>query len=485
MYLFSMRKLLKRLVKWGTIGVVAVVALGLLIHLPLNWMAKRSVERQLEVLRGKGIPTSPEELMAYLDGGPERPDITALIWEQGEVLADLEDEAYAASSEILPISGSLCVPPGGTMSEETLLAMRTFLNKAKPSLDILAPMLDQQPVVHDIDWVDPMGWANPDMISIPMRTLVRTISVFILESSHRGDYETAGQWLSRGYEATFAMRNDSGLINGMAVSSLETLISIAFDDAIKRGELPEDHLRHLQRRLIAASDTSLLRDSLYGEIQKYRHQAALWRFEWNAVRADIKFMETVGERQFGWRDWLKIFSEAPEAARDVFGGGVSWNEAFVLEANGKLIDATALGWPELTDAWRNAEEWIKGDSRFERFQVSISLGVNLTVLNHFERHAAGTALTATACGVELYIAEHGAPPESLDALSESHLPAGLNDPHTGRPFLYERLPDGYTLRSEHARECGETGETEDETCRNACSLSDLILTVQRPGLGLE
>ncbi len=457
----------------------------MLIHLPLNWMAKRSVGRQLEVLRGKGIPTSPEELMAYLDGGPDRPDITTSIWEQGEVLADLEDEAYAASSEVLPISGYLCVPPGGTMSEKTLLAMRTFLNKAKPSLDILAPMLDQQPVVQDIDWVDPMGWANPDMISIPMRTLIRTMMILVLEASHRGDYENAGQWLSRGFAATFAMRSDSGLINGMTVSSSESFILIAFDDAIRRVQLPEDHLRHLQRRLIAASDTTLLRDSLYGEIQTYRHQAALRRFEWNAVRALIKFTETVGERQLGWWDWWELLSEVPEEARDVFGGGVSWDEAFVLEAYGKLVDATALGWPEITDAWRNAEEWIKGNSRFDKFQVSVNLGVNLNTLNLFERNAAQSALAATACGVELYIAEHGVPPESLNALSEFHLPAGLNDPHTGRPFLYERLPDGYTLRSEHARECGEAGETEDETCRNACSLSNLILTVQRPGLGLE
>lgn len=94
----------------------------------------------------------------------------------------------------------------------------------------------------------------------------------------------------------------------------------------------------------------------------------------------------------------------------------------------------------------------------------------------------GSALAGTACGVELYIAQHGAPPESLEALGASHLPDGLEDPHTVRPFLYERLPDGYTLRSEHARECGEAGETEDETCRDACSISDLVLEVRRPEL---
>ena len=53
-------------------------------------------------------------------------------------------------------------------------------------------------------------------------------------------------------------------------------------------------------------------------------------------------------------------------------------------------------------------------------------------------------MVQSARALERYRASRGGPPDSLDALVPSYLPAAVTDPW-GRPLVYERSPKGYRL----------------------------------------
>jgi hypothetical protein len=308
------------------------------------------------------------------------------------------------------------------------------------------------------------------------RAVIRLMSMAGLLAAEEHDANRVGLAWLRGWRVGEVMQAEPGLLPALTHSGNAGVMLENMRIFLNRIAVPAHNLQQWQ--------AALLDDKLGDRLKRIVHGEVVYTLEaHHLMQSDV-------------RARLDYFLEGFDYPDTLFDASFAFAKAEILaestQATASLL-GTYLEYAKLTSLSRNELSkrfyaMYYDDSRDGVHDGESNDAQPNYVDDHFDlilhREEPKRLLAVLACGVELYIAEHGAPPESLDALTEAHVPQAIIDPNTGKAFLYERTPQGYVLRSEAAKECGKFDAEEEEDCYNECTLHDLVLEVRRPELAV-
>jgi hypothetical protein len=406
----------RRWLLWGTAVFFCAAVLGLAV---IGWRGERALQRQIDVIRAKGEPVTPQELRRQSPEPPKEQNAADTYTKSFSTAKGIGDEwertkqlREAPTKDLLAAEFRKWADERLAENAEALALLHEAAHKP----------VAQFPVTLDKGW---FGIGIPDLDKI--RDSATLLQLESMIAAQGGDAD-------RALEAVLA-----GLALGNALSDnpLILLLDARFDcykttcEGIRRilsiADFSDNQIEQLQHALDAADDGDALTRALTGERvmtlvhfdhPEYTfndiHQLNDWIPGAGAVVAT--YMRVAGNHG----DYLSIIGDAVDASRKA-----PW-EAL------PLLQVMATSEVSIRDFGFSIHGMLS----------HAAYGQNCLVENLSRVRSAQTALA-----VERYRLANGVLPGNAGQLVPAFLPAVPTDPCNGQPLGYRPVEDGYVLYS--------------------------------------
>jgi len=271
-----------------------------------------------------------------------------------------------------------------------------------------------------------------------MRDLANMLRLHAIATARQSEMDEAVDDIIAGMRLADALACEPVLRSQSTRNYMYAILIDAIQQAFAPGDLPREQVMRLVEHLAGADHLEAFAEALAG-------QAIVDLTLFEQIRNETPWAVDQLEYCSRYRKWepspaKKLLATLP--ARPV----LNLNEAAYAEMMQRTVAAAQL---PLADA---VEEY--GQIRREVLELSVLQPVSFHLLAwvcgvcHIQaNHESMARLVQIGLVVELYHAEHGEYPASLDAIAPDFGGSVPNDPLTNEPYHYERMDDSFLLRS--------------------------------------
>ena len=411
------------------------------------------VSRALNRFREAGLPITPEELNASytMPEGPNAADLYMRAIEKADIdRTEIKNAAAALRLGDPSMANALL-----DRNREMLALMRQAAGVAEsryPS-DILEGREFSGGVISHV------GRAR------------RTLETMLVDAEVRfqsGDVHGAAQTLLDALAFTDSFHREPHLITQLVRMAMLVLTVNSLDRFLDTGSFPAEDLEQLQQRLAASDSDESFHNAIAGEVAMGNVS-----FQLPASKlAEMLSMDSSLSSGSGTGKTLLVIGYQ-------VAGLSTLDRALYLDFMWESYQASGLPMHERISALKAI-----GD-RAERTPPIRILFLNIfSSLHHASaldiRTRASARSARVALAVERFRLEHGALPDSLDALVPRYIDAIPEDPFTGKPLLYRKLePAGYAVYSVGEDSTDNQGLSSSPTVQPYTTGSDIPFRVER------
>ena len=388
--------------------------------------ANADVEAELEMLRSRGEPATPEELEAFhrLPDGAD--DVTPLWREAMDVLASDE---YTDDAETLPIVGDTSIeipPPGEAWDQAT--EVQALLDKYQDPIRKLHEAADRDGSARYEG--PPTGPLDTAEIAQDLHRARRLLELVAELAVRQGDGAGALRAIRTQWRLARSVERYPHLITQLSRFAVANQACRTLAAAVPRVTLSNDELRSLALELHRDKFDNGLYLALLGE-----RVSGLVMFDNPAMAIDDELTEF--ERS-SVNQWMRM------RKRD---------RALFLSHMRRLIDATQQPWPGKLDTVdtieKDLDDVIHGGT-FSMVQYMYSAltlpALGRTFVGAGRVKALRDAATVVLV-IEIYRNENGELPKTLNDLTPQYISEIPTDAFNGMPLRYLVEPDSYVVYS--------------------------------------
>lgn len=436
----------KRWLKRALLAFLTLFVAAVLLYVGWGMRSRSGLEAEIERIRASGDPVTLDELWPP-EIEPESEN-AALLYEQASDLFDKGGFELAAQSLGRDVSWA----DPSEWSEETVAAVRQMVEQCDEALDLVRRAAHMERCRFDPKW----GWppTTPTYHLSMVRQAVRALCWSAALKLRDGDADGALQEARAAFLTAHALDGDRTTIAFMVKQAVMNMSLEVAETVLREGDPAPESLQDFLDDVEQANDTlrSHLVDAYKGE--RVFALASL------APVAGLDEALPAASRQ-----------AAPSQSRSP----LAWlGRAFVrsmvlgyLDTVPRIVEIGRADWVEaqpLIDALEaDAAEWESHPFR-NRARVLVAMAVPgwVRTKQGETRTGARLAVAQVAFALELYKAEHGEYPDSLDALAPELLGQVPLDPFTGGPLTYARDGEGFFVYSVGLNGVDDEGLTETE-----------------------
>ena len=403
--------------RWLKIVGVALAALVVVVSVAvatLNRRARKSVKRELAIIRARGEPTTIEELAP----APIPDEENAAIPLQ-KAFAALDAAAGEERERGLRRWEDCLQEPFGPHREKVVGALELYSD----AMRLARAALTRPHCTFELEYEDGYSMEMPHLAKL--RRLTRLFAAEALLHAEDGRAEEAAANLRNAFRLARTLECEPILISQLVLLGNSGIGLGALRD-IGVADLSDETLHRLIADLEAFDMATVATRGMIGERVFQAHTIS------QLIRGDLD-LEGVGSNPSGKKKLTLPRLIKLSFLRD---------EATLLAVMTRAVDVSRLPpWEALREMESVGAEVVANPRRFG-IMVGLLLPATARVQNRVVRSWARRDAAVLALLLELHKSAHGEYPVSLDALVPEFLPKLPPDPFTGEPFVYRRRADG-------------------------------------------
>jgi len=431
--------------KWLLLAsmLIALLIIASLLHLYINVMPEKQVEREFARIRAQGEAVTLAELAP-----PEIPDAenAALIYEQAFALY------YEPSAEEESNLRDISDKDLSLWTEEDTAAIREYVEKNQESLHFIHQATDYQKCRFDIDYTSPSAVQFPHLSK--MRNCARAAAREALLKAKEGEIDAALESLWAGLHIGQALLDEPFYISQLVRIGAYTTMLSAMEKILSENEASPEILKRLFEQL---------------NIEEGRRAFA--RCLQSERSSQIDKFETVLENPGRLVQMMQGWSGTPTPS-SASGTGyglvltmarplLKRDEVFALNTMRRMIDLAQVPYFK---AKAELDKLEQGLEEAPSYHILTRMFFPALTRGHLQqaRIEARIGLAQLALGLKIYKAEKGNYPDTLAELVPEILPELPEDPFTGKDFVYKRQGEGFLVYSLGENTKDEGGKWDEE-----------------------
>ncbi len=441
---------------WVILGLVLLAAGGLaLLHIR-GCGAERELERRLEALRARGMPTNFEEYLEWRDEPPPQENMALVVLDACERLNLTEGEGPDRTLAQLGLDSEL----GVRWSPQKLHIAEQYLGHHAQALSLARKASELNRGCYPLPFPQPATDYTDHMSCL--RNVARLLRESAVYNAQHGRTGKAADDVAAAIRLAASMGDRPLAIEAIMASTLDWLATEGTELVLGLAEMTSDGLGRLRRELAQEDARVAHMQDIPGE-RAFALDALQDRQASNLRAATRRFsrrwfLDQVATRTPGGqaRDTLRLLDlfrkgqevrGLPPLAR-LKAMEAEQARCAAEHEGGPFLGAEGL--PSLWHAFCMTEEQVSGA--------------------HARLRAAGAALA-----VEQWRLEHGGWPESLEDLVPELLESVPTDPFTGEALRYRQTDEGVRVYSVGIDQTDQDGLAQEERTVAECYPEDYDL----------
>ena len=297
-------------------------------------MASRSgLNREMEEIRAKGLPTNPKELDEWYAAVPAMENAGLKLLEARDVFVEAERAGDPGEVDWREI------PHGEALDAETIGILEAHLGKNAETLRLMreAAKMERSRYPTDLSKAPDIKFDH----LIPLKTLAQLARWEAVLKAERGDAAGAVEALKNGFAVAHTLAQEPLLISELVRMACMAIQVFGMERVVNVARFDEAQLGELAAKVREASEESRLA----------LHRALVGERAFANTGRKLTFGEY--EQLVTWGGLSPNTSEVPEVLRAVFYysrravGMQDRDHAFYMRSLGRMIEAAALDHPEL------------------------------------------------------------------------------------------------------------------------------------------
>jgi hypothetical protein len=444
-------------------AVVTILALGVVGS---KLASSRGLNRQLEAVRARGLPTTPVELDAWYEQVPASENIALAILEaHSKYVRPAEDRDPSMMYSWRDIRRSERLPP--------LLAATAadYVGKNTETIELLQAAVSRKRSRYPVDLSQTTRVFNTALA--PVKGMAQLLRWDALLKAEKGDAEGARASIRAGFAIVASLKDEPVLIS-MLVRMACALIQVeAVEQAVNRVQFSEAALAEIAALAQQAEEDG--KQALYRAMVGER-VVGIDYFKHVTFDAYEQIAEIGGA--------VPGYDNLPVILREVLfhlrrGTGMHESDlAFFVENIGKVVRATELDYPEMLPAAKNTFATIEAELDSHPIRLALSF-LTLSALERTPQKAATLAsklrCLRAALAVYRFRTENGGKIPSVDEVVPKYIAEWPLDAVDNAPLKIEKYGEsGARVIALASTELANEGRA-----ANSTNLQDIAFTFER------
>jgi hypothetical protein len=409
-----MRNRLKKILAWVGIGLVAFLALGLVMRAVFNYSNGKKLERFLEKMDSEGIPLTLKDIEPECN--PR--DNAALSWKTAEAMLSIDRENRTFLAQI--IEDFFVDRP---LSEEKKERLHDLIDENQDVIRLILEASTKPCFKYEEQWELP-GYTLRTATAINMILSTRILGIDAVLKAEDGNVEEAIEQCLAARRLLKMYLKEPFLTNYLLATACIKQVAVCLNKIVSDRQIETDMLRKILREW----NSSPWREGLAWSFESERifvleSSVLFLKGEHELINSDL------GGKLFYW-----VF-------RPVYKSEIIW----LMGNYDRLLKAAEMPYYASKDA-KELEQRINSTPWYYKMAGSF-LPNAVTVL--FKRATLNAMFETARVGIacKIYKNMHGDFPDDLTELSPEILEEISADPFTGHPLIYKKQESGIVVYS--------------------------------------
>lgn len=421
----------KRPWRWVLFGLPLLLVLG---FVGFRVAGNSQVEKEVEAIRKRGLPTSAVELDDWYQRVPASEN-AALVFLDAAAL----HRAPATKPSKDP--NNLHFRAGESMTPELIAAIEPYVSANGGALAEMNKAAGLRKSRYPVDTTKGAGTLVPHLA--PLKQLAQLSRWAAIQKAREGKTDEAVQILKNGFDMAASLEPEPILISELVRISIVTILAVGMEQALFENDFTGAQLGKLAEMVTAAEahGTNAISRIMVGERA------------FGMTHMDLSYKQF---SQYGnWGGGTQNFNSFEEMAKAaLFGarrvlGMHARDKLFYLETMGEGERAAQLDYPEMLRESERIFEAATEQMQAHPIRYLISRQMLVSMGSYAKKEvflAARLRCARTALAIQMYRAKHDGKLPNLSELTPEFLPEIPRDPADNQPLEYRAGKDkGYKI----------------------------------------